>query len=392
LHKNHKVENIKNIVTLENDSLNIESVYKEFNKTELEIDKVKLNIENEINKINNLYDTTISNLANSFQLKHKQISEQENNLKEKLQNEVTKIKEELENNLSQINCLKNISNRMNKGFNTYKNLIEKLNYISKINIIKKKYDYILIKQIKSIEFSYKDDQNDIIFNEYYFNGICPPSNIEFKEITLFGLKITWKNELIKNINIKNTNDIKYILEIKEPNQEFKKIYEGSNDYYQFINISLKDNYEFRLCLIYNNLISPWTKAQKFNLSEMNNLKFIHRLNSNNGLRSWDNVGIINDGFIIVSKGYSQFGPYMKYKLGKYLVVYYGKNLNKAKFDVIDNHYKDKFELKMINQSDNGIKYEVEINRELFSGIEFRSSNNTHTPILIKYIEVYRFNN
>ena len=67
-----------------------------------------------------------------------------------MQNKVTKIKEELENNLTEINSLKNISNRINKGFETYKKEIEKLTYISKINQIKKSCENILVKFIKSM--------------------------------------------------------------------------------------------------------------------------------------------------------------------------------------------------------------------------------------------------
>ena len=270
MHKEHKVENIKNIKSFNNDSLNVETIFKEFNKIQIKIDELKSGIENEINKINNLYDSTIDNLTNAFKLKHDQLLQKEKNLKEKVQNEVTKIKEELENNLSQINFFKNISNRINKGFETYKKSIEQINYISKINTIKKNYEKILVKLIKSMEFGYKEEENDIIFNEYYFNGISPPSNIEFKDINFSKLKITWKNGCVNNKNINNINEIKYILEIKESNKEYQKIYEGNNNYYELINVSLKDIYEIRLCSIFNDLISPWTDAKKFNLSEMNN--------------------------------------------------------------------------------------------------------------------------
>ena len=124
---------------------------------------------------------------------------------------------------------------------------------------------------------------------------------------------------------------------------------------------------------------------------MNNLKFIQRLNSKNGLRLYNAINIINDEFIIVSQEGIQFGPYIRYELGKYLVIYYGENLLKAEFDVIDNHYTDKFNFKIINKSENKICYEVDINRELFSGIEFRAFNNTNTPLLIKYIDIFKFN-
>ena len=243
-----------------------------------------------------------------------------------------------------------------------------------------------------MEFRYKEEENEIIINEYYFNGISPPSNIEFKDINFSKLKITWKNGCANNKNINNINGIKYILEIKEPNKEYQKIYEGNNNYYELINVSLKDIYEIRLCSIFNDLISPWTDAKKFSLSEMNNLKFIHRLNSKNGLQLYNGLGIINDEYIILSNGGIQYGPYYKYELGKYLVIYNGENLLKAEFDVIDNHYKDKFKFKIINKSEKKVYYEVEINLELFSGIEFRALNNTNTSILIQHIDVYKFNN
>ena len=131
----------------------------------------KTSIENEINKINNLYDTTITSLINSFKLKHEQLLKQENDIKEKLQNKVTKIKEELENNLSLINHLIKTGYKINKGYKTYNNEIIKFNYISKVNMIQKYIKELLIKSIKSIDFNYQEEKSDIIYNEYYFNGI-----------------------------------------------------------------------------------------------------------------------------------------------------------------------------------------------------------------------------
>ena len=153
------------------------------------MENLKTCIENEINKINHLYDKAVSSLINAFKLEHERLFKEENYIKEKLQNEVTKIKEELENNLSFINSLINLSNKINKGYKTYNNEITKLNYISKVNIIIKELKKLVIKSIKSFEFNFEKDKNDIIYNEYYINEIFIPSNIQFKEITLSSVNI-----------------------------------------------------------------------------------------------------------------------------------------------------------------------------------------------------------
>ena len=226
-------------------------------------ENLRTNIENEINKINNLYDSSISSLMNSFQLKHEQLLKQENDIKEKLQNEVTKIKEELENNLSLLNSLINIGAKINKGIKTYDNDFIKLNYITKINIIKKNLQALLTKPMKNIDFHYEENKSDIIYNEYFFSGINIPS-IAFKEITFSSVKIIWDKENKNYKNIDDINKIIYIIEKKENNKEYQKLYEGNNNYYELKDISLQDNYELRICSIYNDLISPWSEPKQFN--------------------------------------------------------------------------------------------------------------------------------
>ena len=50
-----------------------------------------------MSKIDKLYDNVNKEVTNSFELKHKKLLTEENNLKEKLQLEVTKVKSKLEN-------------------------------------------------------------------------------------------------------------------------------------------------------------------------------------------------------------------------------------------------------------------------------------------------------
>ena len=92
LHLNHKLIELSDIESLEKENLNVESTTKEFNDISQKVIKLKDKIENEINKINQLYEKTIEDLTKSYLKKHEQLIKEENDFKENLQNEVTKIK------------------------------------------------------------------------------------------------------------------------------------------------------------------------------------------------------------------------------------------------------------------------------------------------------------
>ena len=145
--------------------------------------------------------------------KHEILLKEENNIKEKLQNEVTKTKEQLENIWSQLNNEIKLNERINQGLKKFenedKNINKILSYISKIN--KKELNTLLQKQMKSIKFSYEEEKSNIIYEEFYFNGLSIIKDIEFKDISLNSLSIYWKIENIKNINIDNKK-IKYKVE------------------------------------------------------------------------------------------------------------------------------------------------------------------------------------
>ena len=86
---------------------------------------------------------------------------------------------------------------------------------------------IFAQLMKSTIFKYEDEKGDIKYEEYYFNGIYIPMDIKYSEVTLSSLNISWK---IDNIKIKNIDmdKVKYNLEIRKENEEFKKVYEGNN--------------------------------------------------------------------------------------------------------------------------------------------------------------------
>ena len=360
-------------------------------------------------------------------MKHDNLLQQENNLKENLQNEVTKIKEKLEDYLSELNnqikisyileimfnFIKNVINLFLKKINyfvnisrnilnekiikAYKNLdkyennlIATLSYISKISKSEKKMKKIFAQLMKSAIFKYEDEKGDIKYEEYYFNGIYIPMDIKYSEVTLSSLNISWK---IDNIKIKNIDmdKVKYILEIRKENEEFKKVYEGNNTNFTLNNLLINDNYEFRICSFYNDLIVPWIDNQKLSLREMNNLDFIESLNPKINLSLDTNSSkIVNDEYMVLKKGDIQYGPYKHYEKGKYLIIYWGEGLLDAELDVIENTIQEPISFKILNKSTNIISYEVIISIDLKSGIEFRAFNKKDTFILIKKIDVYKY--
>ena len=70
--------------------------------------------------------------------------------------------------------------------------------------------------MKNLKIDYIENESIIKYEEYYFNGIPIPQNIEFKEIGINSLKILWN---INNINFMNIdkNELKYKIELKKEN-------------------------------------------------------------------------------------------------------------------------------------------------------------------------------
>ena len=243
----------------------------EFNETSKKIIELKNKIQNEMNKINNLFEKTIDDLTKVYLKKHEQLLKEENDLKEKLQNEVTKIKEQLEIFYSQANNEIKISERINKGIkkiqNEEKNIIRNIAYISKITKTYKKMKELLEKSMKNISFSYLEEKNCINYNEYYFNMILKPINIEFKNITSSSFNLTWKFDNENTMNIDN-NKITNIVEIRKENENFKKVYEGNNNNCLINNLNPNTFYEIRICSIYESFISEWSQIQKISTTKL----------------------------------------------------------------------------------------------------------------------------
>jgi hypothetical protein len=123
--------------------------------------------------------------------------------------------------------------------------------------------------MKNIKIIFNEKENNIIYDEYYFNGISIPKDITFSDIEKNSFKISWKIDDIK-INIDN-KDIKYKVEIRKENEKFKLLYEGNNNNCIINNLESDTYYEIRICSFYNNIISNWTKIYKIKTKDIDSI-------------------------------------------------------------------------------------------------------------------------
>ena len=228
---------------------------------------MKDNIEKEITEIDKFYDKVCNELETSFEKRHQKLYEEEKNLKENLQNEVTKIKEKLEINLTSSNQIIRENERIMKGIKLLekedKNMIKILSYVSKINKNKKVMKQLLSELMKNMKISFQENKNEIIFDYYYFNGIYIPIDIEVSNININSFDLNWK---ISDLKIKNIEKEKlsYKIEIRKENnnEKFIQIYQGNKMNFNINKLEGNTNYEIRICSLYNDLQSQWSKIVK----------------------------------------------------------------------------------------------------------------------------------
>ena len=114
--------------SLKKENITLDNSINEFNEVTQGIIVLKNIIENEIEKINNLYEKVNNDLIRSFQKKHEKLVKKENDLRERLQNEVTKAKEKLENYLYQssntIKMNEKINTKIKKFINKERNTLK----------------------------------------------------------------------------------------------------------------------------------------------------------------------------------------------------------------------------------------------------------------------------
>ena len=237
---------------------------------------VKKKIENEIKNINESYDKMDKETTKSFELKHEKLIKEEKEIKDKLVNEFTKIKEKLEEHLSLTNSLIRNYEKINKGIQKLDkeeqdnniNLLKKLTYISKLNKNQKEMSKISQILMKNLKLDFIDDK--IKYEEYYFNGLSIPKNIQINDIKYNNCHISWKIDDINILNI-DKNKIKYKIEIRKENEQFNSIYENNNMNYNINKLKSNTNYEIRICTIYNNIHSNYSDIIKFKTNKFDSI-------------------------------------------------------------------------------------------------------------------------
>ena len=205
--------------------------------------------------------------------KHEKLIMEENDLKENLKTEVTKVKEKLEKFLSESNNIIKLNEKINKGIKNLekeeKNIIKTLSYISKMNKNKKQMNNLLQNLMRNIKISFQEEATKINYEEYFFNGIQIPKNIEFKNILYNSFKIVWNFD---NLNILNFNkdNIKFRVELRKEKtkEKFEQVYEGNATEFIVQNLTKNTNYEIRICSFYNDLFSNWTEIKKIKTNDL----------------------------------------------------------------------------------------------------------------------------
>ena len=238
---------------------------------------LKSSIEKEIDEINNLYDKINKEITESFERRHENLIRKENELKEELQNKVTQIKEKLENFLSESNRILKVREKITKGIKILekekeKNMIKILSYVAKINDNKKETNEFLRILMKNLKLSFQEEETNIKYKEYFFNGLQIPNNIQITDIGITDAKIEWNINDTNNTNL-DLNKLQYRVEIRkeEKNEIFKIVYEGNNKEYLLEKLSNGQNYELRICLVYEGITGQWSDIKKFKTSKFDSI-------------------------------------------------------------------------------------------------------------------------
>ena len=149
-----------------------------------------------------------------------------------------------------------------------KSLFKKLLYISEINDKMNKMSDLKKELIKNINIFFIKEDLKLKYEEYYFNGIQTPKDIEFKDINSNYLNLFWNIDALKMFNTEQ-NAIEYIVELRESQSEkFIKVYEGNNNNCLINNLHKNTNYQIRICCKNNDMIGLWSKIYEIKTTDI----------------------------------------------------------------------------------------------------------------------------
>ena len=286
LHNGHKLVPIDDEESLKKLNINLDSSINELNEMMKKIVNFNEKIKNEITKIDNLYDKIFNEISHKYKINHEKLIKEENDLKDSLKNEVTRVKEKLENYLSNSNELIRKNEKLNEGVNILKkdeekNILKTLSYISNINKNKKEILSLLGKLIKNINISYNEEKGQIYFDNYYFNGVYIPKNFKNEDISSNSIKLFWEidNFIIENLD-KNKLEFKVEIRKQNSNENFIKVYEGSNYNCIIDNLIKSTYYEIRICSKYNDIFGEWSDIYQIKTDFISESKILNKEEKN----------------------------------------------------------------------------------------------------------------
>ena len=211
----------------------------------------------------------------SFKKQHDNLTKIEKELKEDLIKNVSQTKDELQNFINKsieiIKCNEKIG-QCSQYYEKNKEksnpvIIKTLSYISEIEKNNQKVFYFLNESMKNINISFNENKNTLEYNNYIFNGISYPINIQSSEQNNNFMNISWKiDELYKKFM--DITQYKYNLEIKDNNNKIYN-YEGKETNIEIRGLINNKDYEFRVRTIYKESYGIWSEYKKIKLLEYN---------------------------------------------------------------------------------------------------------------------------
>ena len=253
----HNIIEISDEETIKKENFNLESYVNDFNEYFNRTNSLKQEIEKEMERINKIYDEANNEITKIYKNKYEKLKKEEEDLRKKIEMEVTKIKENLEIYL--LESIEQIKQNeiINKGIKFLGDLKElnnykTLNYISRINKVNNKMENLLYKNMANLKLNI--NENNIILDEYYFNGIPCPKNIKYNidsNIFNYNVRISWKID-DNFINIDNKKGT-FIVEMSKNNSKYKEVYRGNDDHC-VIPLEANSIHQFKIGFLYKDMI------------------------------------------------------------------------------------------------------------------------------------------
>ena len=216
-------------------------------------------------------------MKESFKNQHDNLNKIEKELKEDLIKNVSKTKEELENFINKSIEIIKYNEKIAKCIQYYEKnkeksnpvIIKTLSYISEIEKNNQQVFYFINESMKNMNITFNENKNTLEYNNYIFNGISSPINIQSSEKNDNCMNISWKiDEFYKKFM--DITQYKYNLEIKDNNNNICN-YEGKETNIEIRGLINDKEYEIRVRTIYKESYGIWSEYKKVKLLNRNSL-------------------------------------------------------------------------------------------------------------------------